>query len=336
MDSQSSSCFRFAALLVVAAIIASYIPAARAGFLPAVNCAERNRLIDPKVTAWDVALDFSNSCNPTGQWGYGSTPTLGGSFTLFTRTGTITFQVINGAVGEWVGTYLQGGEFFPIIAKYYGDPGTTVSVVGGNAQQDDQEQIIIQSRANGIVMHPTLPGLGYGVIRWTAPKSATYVISVSYFSAQDDSGTISATSDVHVQRNHVSVFDGFVDQVGVVEKYSTGSRGIVLNAGDVIDLVIGPNGDLTGDSTSVEAQIQELPEQELPEVLSCTRNSNIYEVVKPSNSVSSNVSPNISGIPSICAIPSTEPADWFIKTTTDGGVAWQWVDTLGSLGLGKN
>ena len=253
--------------------------------------------------------------------------------TLFTRTGTITFQVINGAVGEWVGTYLQGGEFFPIIAKYYGDPGTTVSVVGRDAQQDDQEQIIIQSRANGIVMHPTLPGLGYGVIRWTAPKSATYVISVSFFSAEDDSGTISATTDVHVQKNHVSLFDGFVNQVGVVEKYSTGSRGIALNAGDVIDLAIGPNGDLTGDSTSVEAQIQETQEQ--PEVLNCSRNSNVYEVAKPSNSVSSDVSPNISGIPSVCAIPATEPADWYIKTTTDGGSTWQWVDTLGSLGLGK-
>jgi hypothetical protein len=335
MNSQSSSWVRFAALLLVVAISAARVPTANAGFLPVVNCADRNRLIDPHVTAWDVALDFSNSCNPTGQWSYGSTPTLGGAFTLFTQTGTITFQVVNGAVGEWVGTYLQGGEFFPIIAKYYGDPGTTVSVVGGNAQQDDQEQIIIQSRANGIVMHPTLPGLGYGVIRWTAPKSATYVISVSFFSAEDDSGTISATSDVHVQKNHVSLLDGFVNQVGVVEKYSTGSHGIALNAGDVIDLVIGPNGDLTGDSTSVEAQIQALPEV-LPEVLNCTPNSNVYKVVKPSNSVSSNVSPNLSGVPSICALPSSEPATWYIKTTTDGGGTWHWTDTLGSLGLGKN
>ncbi len=331
MDSQSSSWIRLAALLLVTTIIAAHAPAARAGFLPVVNCAERNRLMDPHVTSWDVAMDFSNSCNPTGEWSYGSTPTLGGAFTLFTQTGTITFQVVNGAVGEWVGTYLQGGEFFPIIAKYYGDPGSTVSVVGGNAQQDDQEQIIIQSRANGIVMHPTLPGLGYGVIRWTAPKSTTYVISVSFFSAEDDSGTISATSDVHVQKNHVSLFNGFVNQVGVVDKYTTGTQGIALNAGDVIDLVIGPNGDLTGDSTSVEAQIQVLPE-----VLNCMSNSNVYKVAKPSNTVSSNVSPNSSGVPSICAVPASKPASWFIKTTTDGGSTWHWVDTLGSLGLGKN
>jgi len=86
---------------------------------------------------------------------------------------------------------------------------------------------------------------------------------------------------------------------------------------------------------ATEAQIQALPEV-LPEVLNCTPNSNVYKVVKPSNSVSSNVSPNLSGLPSICALPSTEPATWYIKTTTDGGGTWHWADTLGSLGLGKN
>jgi hypothetical protein len=168
--------------------------------------------------------------------------------------------VENGAVGQWVGTYSQGGQFFPIVSKFYGDPGSTVSVVVGTAGQDDQteqERPVIQSPANGIVMHPTLPGLGYGVIRWTAPKSRTYAIAVSFFSAEHDRG-IGATTDVHVQRNHVSLFDGNVMGVGSVQNYSTGSRGIALNAGDVIDLAVGPDGDLTADSTGVNAKIEEL------------------------------------------------------------------------------
>jgi hypothetical protein len=221
-------------------------------------------LLDSRATSWDVARDFSNSCNPIGQWSYGSTPTLGGAFTLFTRTGTITFQAQNGAVGQWVGTYSQGGQFFPIVSKFYGDPGTTVSVVvgtGGQDDQTDQERPIIQSRANGIVMHPTLPGLGYGVIRWTAPKSRTYVIAVSFFSAEHDE-SLGATTDVHVQRNHVSVFDGNVNGVGSVQNYSTGHRGIALDAGDVIDLAVGPDGDLTADSTGVDARIEELRGQD--------------------------------------------------------------------------
>ena len=329
MDRQLFSRVRFAALLLVVMITAAYTPAARAGLLPVVNCAQRNRLISADVASWDVALDFSNTCNPTGQWSYGSTPTLGGAFTLFSRTGTITFQVINGAVGEWVGTYLQGGEYFPIIAKYYGDPGSTVSVVGGDAQQDDQEQIIIQSRANGIVMHPTLPGLGYGVIRWTAPKSAKYVISVSYFSAEDDSGTISATTDVHVQKNHVSLFDGIVDQVGVTTSYSTGPQGIALNMGDVIDLAIGPNCDLTGDSTSVEEQVQELSALE---VRSCVNGVSGWS--PPANSQPSDLSPNSNGVPDECAHPNLHPSSWFIKTTLDGGKTSQW-QSLVSLGLGE-
>jgi hypothetical protein len=72
------------------------------------------------------------------------------------------------------------------------------------------------------------------------------------------------------------------------------------------------------------------------EVLNCLPgNVPVFKVVKPSNSVSSNVSPNSAGNPSICAVPSSEPGTWYIKTTTDGGATWQWKYMLGALGLGK-
>lgn len=260
MNTHSTSWNLSATLLLVATIVTTYVPRAQAVVLPTVSCADLNRLLNLHSTSWDVALGFSISCNPIGPWSYGSTPTLGGAFTRFTRTGTITFQVENGAVGQWVGTYSQGGQFFPIVSKFYGDPGSTVSVVVGTAGQDDQtaqERPVIQSPANGIVMHPTLPGLGYGVIRWTAPKSRTYVITVSFFSAHRD-GVIGATTDVHVQRNHVSLFDGNITGVGSVQNYSTGPHGIALNAGDVIDLAVGPDGDIGADSTGVAANVQEL------------------------------------------------------------------------------
>ena len=174
-----------------------------------------------------------------------------------------------------------------------------------------------------------ISGLGYGISRWKAPQSGTYVIKVSFFSADINLG---ATTDVHVQRNHVSLFDGDVSGIGSVQNYFSGTGGIALNAGDVIDLAVGPNGNLTSDSTGVDATIQVLPD-----VLRCAEgNENYYKTIKPSNTVSSNVSPNLSGKPSICALPSSEPANWYIKTTWDHGVSWQWVDTLGSLGLGKN
>jgi probable HAF family extracellular repeat protein len=69
------------------------------------------------------------------------------------------------------------------------------------------------------------------------------------------------------------------------------------------------------------------------EVLNCTRGSDHYEVVKPSNSVSSAVSPNSLGNPVLCTLPSSEPATWYIKTTTDFGATWHW-ETLSSFGLG--
>jgi hypothetical protein len=201
---------------------------------------------------WNVAEDFSIDRNPNGQWSYGSTATLGGDLTVFTVTSTITFQVRHGAVAQWNGTYLQGDELFPFVAKFYGDPGTKVTVFSGT--KEDPGINLIQRGANGIVMHPTLPGLGYGVIRWTARKSRTYSIRVSFFSADINVG---ATTDVHVQKNHVSLFDGDINGLGSVQNYSTGRRGIALNAGDVIDLVVGPNGDLTADSTGVDAVIEE-------------------------------------------------------------------------------
>jgi hypothetical protein len=283
-----------------------------------------------RAQIWNLADDFSISSNPNGPWRYGSTATVGGSFKIFTRTAQIPYQVSHGAVAEWVGTYFSGFELFPYITKFYGDRGTMVSVNNGcNALAcsiADPGVTIIQRSANGVGVHPAPPGQGYAAVRWTAPKSTTYVINVSFFSIVVGGG---ATTDVHVQRNHVSLFDGDVNGIGSVQNYFSGTAGIALNAGDVIDLVVGPNGDYTADSTGVDATIQVLPD-----VLNCIEGS-FYKAVKPSNSVSSNVSPNISGTPSICATPSSKPATWYIKTSWDGGVTWQWVDTLGSLGLGQ-
>jgi len=286
-----------------------------------------------RAQIWNLADDFSINSNPNGQWSYGSTPTVGGKFTVFARTAQIPYQVSHGAVAEWVGTYFSGFELFPYVTKFYGDPGTTVSVTNAcnavTCSIADPGVTIIRRSANGVGVHPAPPGQGYAALRWTAPKSTIYVITASFFSIVVGGG---ATTDVHVLRNYVSLFDGDVNGSGSVQNYSTGSRGVALNAGDVIDLVVGPNGDYFGDSTGVDATIQVLPD-----VLSCIEgNASYYKAVKPSNSVSSNVSPNISGTPRFCAIPSSEPANWYIKTSWDGGVTWHWVDTLGSLGLGKN
>jgi hypothetical protein len=287
--------------------------------------------LSARAQIWNLADDFSISSNPNGQWSYGSTNTLGGDFKVFARTAQIPYQVSHGAVAEWVGTYFSGFELFPYVTKFYGDPGTSVSVTNAcnavTCSIEDPGVTIIQRSANGVGVHPAPPGQGYADLRWTAAKSTTYVMSVSFFSIVVGGG---ATTDVHVLRNHVSLFDGDVNGAGSVQSWSTGSPGIALSAGDVIDLVVGPNGDNFGDSTGIDATIQILPE-----VLNCFPNESIYRVVKPSNSVSSNVSPNISGKPSICAIPSSKPASWYIKTTWDGGATWQWVETLGSLGLGE-
>ncbi len=286
------------------------------------------------VQTWNLADDFKISSNPNGQWSYGSTDTVGGNFKIFTRTAQIPYQVSHGAVAEWVGTYFSGFELFPYVTKFYGDPGTTVSVTNGcnavTCSIADPGVTIVERSANGVGVHPAPPGLGYATLRWTAPKSATYMITASFFSIVVGGG---ATTDVHVQRNHVSLFDGFVNGAGSVQNWSTRNEGIALTAGDVIDLVVGPNGDYTADSTGVDAAIQQTPST--VEVNACVDYAN-FRIVPPSNSVSSEVSPNLHGVgqPAECAVPANLPSSWSIKTTVDGGKTWQW-QSLASLGLGK-
>jgi hypothetical protein len=283
---------------------------------------------------WNLANDFKISSNPNGQWSYGSTDSVGGNFMIFTRTAQIPYQVSHGAVAEWVGTYFSGFELFPYVTKFYGDPGTTVSVTTAcnavTCSITDPGVTIVQRIANGVGVHPAPPGLGYATIRWTAPKSATYIFNVSFFSIVVGGA---ATTDVHVQRNHQSLFDSFVNGAGPVQNWSSGMQGIALDAGDLIDLVVGPNGDNSGDSTGIDADIQETPNT--VEVLSCVDYAN-FKIVPPSNTVSSEVSPNLHGVgePSECAVPATVPSSWSIKTTLDGGKTWQW-QSLASLGLGK-
>jgi hypothetical protein len=81
------------------------------------------------------------------------------------------------------------------------------------------------------------------------------------------------------------------------------------------------------------ATVQLLP---TVDVLYCTQGSSKYGMGAPNNDVSSAVSPNASGSPSVCAVPRPEPSTWYIKTTTDGGKTWHWIYTLDQLGLGNN
>jgi hypothetical protein len=80
------------------------------------------------------------------------------------------------------------------------------------------------------------------------------------------------------------------------------------------------------------ASVEVLPNVQ---VLYCSPGSSKYAVGPPNTEISSNVSPNPNGSPSLCAVPFSEPPTWYIKTTTDGGATWHWSQTLGSLGLGN-
>jgi hypothetical protein len=95
----------------------------------------------------------------------------------------------------------------------------------------------------------------YSVIRWTAPSTGQFSI-VATFSAVS---TIGGSTDVHVQRNGVSVFDSSVLGFPSPTSYS-GTLNLV--SGDHIDFAVGfgSNGNDHEDTTALAATIVAVPE----------------------------------------------------------------------------
>jgi hypothetical protein len=85
-------------------------------------------------------------------------------------------------------------------------------------------------------------------------------------------------------------------------------------------------------ATAELAELSELPPAPPgTKVLQCPK----WKVVAPAQSIEMNVSPNASGIPGLCIVAGNTPKAYYVKTTTNLGASWQWVYTLGQLGLGK-
>lgn len=92
----------------------------------------------------------------------------------------------------------------------------------------------------------------YAVVRWEAPVAGAFTIDAT-FTGIFRFGT---TTDVHVVRNGVSLFDAVIDNDS-----KTYSDNIIVALGDTIDFLVGPstNGFLS-DSTELDATLTFVPE----------------------------------------------------------------------------
>jgi hypothetical protein len=186
---------------------------------------------------YDASAGFDAANNPStlGPWSYGSTSTLGGSFSLDTVTstaGTTTYWHGNG-IANTIGKNLSGS--YNQFSSAHWQP----LQVTGHPGQDGQ----------------------FAVLRFTALFSDLYDIDVA-FSGNDDRGT---TTDVHVLVNNGLIFNGFVNSAwtggftgtpGAGPSFSTAVP-IPLSAGATIDFVVGRgvNNTFFNDTTGIVAQI---------------------------------------------------------------------------------
>lgn len=191
----------------------------------------------------DFAADFSKVSNPSGAWQYGSSATLGGSFSPNTQTssfGTTAFFA-----------WIPVGTSWP-----------TVGLNTGTTQLDFGGSNAIHLAAQQGLLHPGSGG-EYAVVRLNVTSSFTGLLQTE-FAGIDDVGT---STDVHVLLNGNSLFSNLIGAFGQTQSFN---QTLVLHSGDVIDFAVGrgANGNFTDDSTGFSATLSTLapavPEPSVP------------------------------------------------------------------------
>jgi hypothetical protein len=198
------------------------------------------------VTAqvFDASAQFSPTSNPNSPWHYGFEPALGSGFTLYDTVGPATSEdhtQVFGAIDTWSSAALGDA---PEISHnntsstfFAGDPG-----------------LLIEWAANELALHPG-PAGQYSILRFVAPAARTYQVSV-VFQGIDQTG---ASTDVHVLRNNVTLFDQEVTGFHVPTSFSTA---LTLAQNDTIDFAVGfgANGTYFDDNTGAHVVITVVPE----------------------------------------------------------------------------
>lgn len=174
---------------------------------------------------YDAASDFSFASNPNGVWSYGYETSIGGTFTGYGQTATLN------SVQFW-----QGSADWPHVS--FNPTGSDVIFASTTF------------RAGRVNLHPGENG-EFSVIRFTAPTAGDYSLD-SAFNMRSDGGTHS--TDVHVLLNNVSQFS---DLVTFFDDQKAFTQTFQLGMNDTLDFVVGPNGEFFGDTTELQARLEQ-------------------------------------------------------------------------------
>ncbi len=84
------------------------------------------------------------------------------------------------------------------------------------------------------------------MVRWTAPAAGAYQLRTKF------SGGDSATTDVHILQSGQPLFDGLINGQGSTQTFTAT---INVAAGEVVDFVVGANGNYYFDTTFLDVRI---------------------------------------------------------------------------------
>ena len=187
-----------------------------------------------------IGPDFAPSgINPNGRWSYGWSPTLGGTFTIYSLFMNGTDPSLDG-LPLWADpTLIDGsGVHLPAIAINAGTmpvaPNGTYTVQPGQ-----------------VLAHPGQGGQ-YSIARFTAATAGNYTVQAAFVGLSGTNGNPITTTDVHLQRNGSDLLTGSLDPNGAGSTYC-GAMVVALAVGDTLDFAIGyGNGNYFSDSTGVD------------------------------------------------------------------------------------
>ena len=209
-------------------------------FLTAILLAFVGRPATPaRATTFDAAIDFSPTSNPNGPWSYGFIP-VGGLYTDFVLHDLGGPAPDIPGLDAWRHTSGSSDPRVPAVAHN-----------GGSSTLYAYGDIVLPP--GEMHLHPGPEGQE-SVVRFTAPFGGSFQIGVTF--SVGDPPPCATTTDVHVHKNGVSLFDGDVSGY-VSPSDSEHFSGVqTLAAGAIIDFTVGfGNGNYGCDTTFLELQV---------------------------------------------------------------------------------
>jgi hypothetical protein len=189
---------------------------------------------------YDAADDFSASENPNGVWSYGFIPAPGPytDLTLYDQ------PVQESGLDVWRHSVVQS----------LGAPS-----MAHNGTPDTINVLDLTIEPGELLIHPGEQGQE-ATVRFTAPSNEDLLVEAAFIVA-DPPGGCTTTVDVHVRKNGVSLFDGYVDGNVSAQDSEQLITIVSVAAGDVVDFVAGyGNGNFGCDNTQLEASLSTPPE----------------------------------------------------------------------------